>query len=177
MVQFSFQRHRLSVVSGHTKEGRNAEGTFSLKSLNFAFTFHNEPHRHALHTSSRKTAAHFSPQHRRKTKSQHAVEHTTRLLCIHQIQINRARMSNSVQDSCFRDFVKNDTARRSRVQFQNFRKVPRDGFSLAVFIGCQPNGLRLLSCCTKITHHFLFVSRNFVVRLEGFRIHTIVFLI
>ena len=177
MVQFSFQRHRLPIVRRHPKEGRNAEGTFSLKSFNFAFTFHNESHRHALHTSSRKTAAHFSPQHGRKSKSQHAVEHTPRLLCIHQIQINRARMSNSVQDSCFRDFVKNDTARRSRIQFQNFRKVPRDGFSLAVFIGCQPNGLRLLCSCTKFTHHFLFVGWNFVVRLEGVGVHSIVFLI
>ena len=124
MVQFCFQCHRLSVFAWHTKEGGHAEGTFSLESLNFALALHDEPHRDALHTSCGEVATHLSPQHGREAEAKHTVKHATCLLRIHEIQIDGARMCNSIEDGWLGNFVKDDASCRSRIQFQDFRKVP-----------------------------------------------------
>ena len=84
-------------------------------------------------------------------------------------------MLNGVEDGRFRDFVEHNTARGGRIEFKDFRKVPRDGFSLAVLIGSQPNGLALLSLRTQIADNFLLVVGNYIDGRKSFRVNAEIF--
>ena len=52
-------------------------------------------------------------------------------------------MLDGFQDGRLRDFMKHDSLRLLHIQSQHLSQVPRDGLSLAVFIGCEPDSVRL----------------------------------
>ena len=79
-----------------------------------------------------------------------------------------ARRLDSRQDRRLRNFVEDDAICGLGVQLQDFRKVPTDGFSLAVFIGSQPYGLGLLGCGPQVGYNFLLVVGYFILRLKRF---------
>ena len=87
VVEFGFQLCRLSVGTVHGETRRHAVVAFTCERGDLAFALHDEPHRHALHTTGRETGAHFVPEHGREAETHQAVEHATRLLRIDQIQV------------------------------------------------------------------------------------------
>ena len=175
VVEFGFQLCRLSVGTVYGETRRHTVVAFTCERGDLAFALHDESHRHALHTTGRKTGAHFVPKHRREAETHQAVEHATRLLRIDQIQVNGARMLDGIEDGRFRDFVKHDAARCGRVEFEHFREVPRDGFSLAVLIGSQPDGFALLGLGAQLAHHFFLVIGNYIDGRKSLRVHTEIF--
>lgn len=88
------------------------EKGISLKSLNFPFSLYNQFHSHRLHPSSRKSGFDFPPKHWRKLKSHQSIQHPSRLLSIHQMHINRSRVSDCVFYRRFSNLVKNNPRRR-----------------------------------------------------------------
>ena len=87
------------------------------------------------------------------------------------------RILDSLQNSRFGDFVEYDTVGFLLVQSQHLTQVPRDGFSLAVFIGCEPDLLCLLCVVLQFLDEFLFLLRYLVFRFErtGVDTHLLLF--
>ena len=65
-----------------------------------------------------------------------SVEYTTCLLGIHQVHVQMAWVLDCVKNSLFGNLVEDNTVCLLLIQSQYFAKVPADGFSLAVLIGC-----------------------------------------
>jgi hypothetical protein len=79
-----------------------------LECADLVLPFHDQTKRDGLNASGRKAAHDFAPQKRRKFVSDETVEDPARLLGIHQIFINGARMFERIQDRFFGDLVKNN---------------------------------------------------------------------
>ena len=77
-----------------------------------------------------------------------------------------SRGLNGFEDGRFGDFVKDDAAGFRLVQSQHLAKVPRDGFSFAVFIGREPNLLGLLGVFLQFVDELLFLVGNFISGLK-----------
>ena len=52
------------------------------------------------------------------------------------------------------------------IEPKHFAEVPRDGFSLTVFITCQPNLLCLVGIGTKVANNSLLVGWYLIVGLQ-----------
>ena len=61
-------------------------------------------------------------------------------------------MFDSLQNGWLGDFVEHDTVCLLAVKTQHLTQVPGDGFSLTVFIGCEPHLLGLLGLRTQVGH-------------------------
>ena len=62
--------------------------------------------------------------------------------------------------------MERDAARTCLVEAQGLGQMPRDGFSLAVLIGSQPDNLGFGCKFLEFGYNFLFVVRNYVLRGE-----------
>ena len=172
VIQLRIELRGLAVRTVYDETSEQTEIALAFESGNFAFALHNETHRYTLHTTGGQAGAHFVPQHGRKAETHQAIEHAARLLRIYQVEIDRTRMLNGVEDGRFRNFVEYNAARGGRIEFKDFRKVPRDGFSLAVLIGSQPNGFAFLGLCAQITNDFLLIVGNYIDGRKSFRVYT-----
>ena len=57
-----------------------------------------------------------------------------------------------------------DSLRIRRVKSEHFIKVPCDGFSFAVFIGCEPHHIGVLSCLLELADRIFLICRNLIFR-------------
>ena len=137
---------------------------FTLEFLYFAFALDDEPDGHTLHTTCRKGGLHLAPKHGREFESHQAVEHTACLLGIHEVHVQVAGMLNGFEDGRLRDFMEHDAVCLLLVKAQHLTQMPRDGFSLTVFIGSQPDLLSLLRLLLQFTDKFALVVRYLVSR-------------
>ena len=136
---------RLRTISiGNGKNTIDAIVGLTVEVLDFAFTLDNQTYCHTLYTTSRKRRLYLAPQHGRQFETHQTVQYTTGLLGVHQIHVQMTRRLDSIQNGGFGNFVEYDTVCFLFVQSQYLAQVPADGFSLAVFIGCQPDFLSLL---------------------------------
>ena len=62
--------------------------------------------------------------------------------------------------------MEDDAAGVLFLEAEGLEKVPGNGFSLAVFIGCEPYGMGSLGCTLEFGNKFLLFSRDNIVRLE-----------
>ena len=110
MVQFAFKNGCIAGVSTD-KISKNTVSRRSAESLYLALFLYDQTNRYRLHTTCRKTGCHFLPEDRRQLKSNDTIQHTTCLLCIHQIIVDITRVGDSVQYITLRDRRENDTVR------------------------------------------------------------------
>ena len=87
--------------------------------------------------------AHFFPQYGAKLESHYAVEHASRLLGVDAVYVDAPRVGYGVEYGVFCYFVEHYATRVVGVESEHFIEVPGYGFSLAVFIGSQPDRLGL----------------------------------
>ncbi len=119
-----------------------------------------------MHAPGRKSRFDFFPKHRRKFETHDAVEHTTRLLGIHQVDVDVARILYSMENSILCDFVEDDSLGGFRLKLQHLIQVPGYSLPLAVLIGSEPHHLCLLSFLLKLRHKGLLVIGNLIFRHE-----------
>ena len=62
--------------------------------------------------------------------------------------------------------MEHDTLRVLRLEPEDCIKVPADGLSLAVLIGCQPYGVGLLNLAFEAAHELLLLGRNLIFWLK-----------
>ena len=98
-----------------------------LKCANLALALHNQPQRHRLHAARRKPAPHFVPQQRRNLIAHQAIEHAPRLLRVHKILIDIARMLECFLHGLLRDLVEGDAANLFSLFGVGAQVAARDG--------------------------------------------------
>ena len=168
VVAIQFGRQRLAAVQ-RTQLRHHTEVGFALKAFYLVLAFHNQPHRHALHSTGTQRGLNLAPQYGANLVSHQPVQHTTRLLCIHQVHVYLARMLDGVQYGRLCDFVEHDALRRLGLQLQRLLQVPCNGLSLAVFIGRQPHHLGFVHGFFQFAHQCTFVVANLVLWLVASR--------
>ena len=102
----------------------------------FAFALHDQTHRRALHTAGREPTVDAAPQHGRDLVAVETVEDSPRLGGIDEAVVEAARVVDRVVDCGLGDLVEHHPLHR-HLRLQVFEEVPRDGFALTVFIGCE----------------------------------------
>ena len=161
-----------TVRIGNGKNTIDAIVGLAVEILDFAFAFDNQSYCHTLYAACRKRRLHLTPQYGRQFKAYQTVEYTTSLLGIHQIHVQMTRRLDSTQNSWLGNFVEHDTVCFLFVQSQHLTQVPADGFSLAVFIGCQPDFLSLLRIRFQIFDELHLFLWYLVFGFERFRVNT-----
>ncbi len=98
-----------------------------------------QPQRGALHAAGRQSAPHLLPQQRRQIETDEVVERASRLLRIHELLGQFARLVDRFLDRALRYFVEhhalNGFVAEHVVFFEHLVHVPRDGLALAVRVG------------------------------------------
>ena len=75
-------------------------------------------------------------------------------------------MFDSGKNSRFSNFVEHDTSCFLRIKTENFRKVPRNSFSLAVLIGCEPYLVGFLGTCLQFRNELLLLFGYLIVGFQ-----------
>ena len=138
-----------------TKVGGRAEGD------DLALALDDQPHGDRLHAAGREGRADLLPQHGRELEADQPVQDAARLLGIDEVHVDRAGLLDGLEDGAFGDFVEDDALRLVDRETQHFGQVPCDGLSFAVFIGGEPDGLRLRQF-REFVDDLLLVARDFV---------------
>ena len=131
-----------------------------------AFALDDQPYGHRLHTSGRERRPHLFPQYGREFEAHQPVEDSAGLLGVDQVHVDRTRFLDGLEDGAFGDFVEDDTFGLVDGEPQHFGEVPCDGFSFAVFIGGQPDGL-LFGQFVEFVDNLLLVGGDFVDGFEA----------
>ena len=162
---------------GKEEQGVYAVVGLALESLNLALAVDDESYGHALHTSGGEGGLHLAPQYGRHLEAHEAVEHATGLLRVHQVHIEVAWVLDGLHDGGLGNFVEHDARGLLLVESEHFAKVPTDGFSFAVLIGCQPNSLGCFRVLLQIGHHLGLLLGNLVGGLKGLFVYAEFFLL
>ena len=116
---------------------------FRSERLNLPFALDDEPERDGLHAPRRKTVADLIVQKGRELVTHEAVEHAARLLRVHEVIVDRARVFEGSLHRLGRDLVELDAVFALRIQPEHRLQMPRNGFALAVGVGCEIYFIRL----------------------------------
>ena len=152
---------------------------FLLERLDFAFTLNDETQCNRLHPAGGQTTPNLVPEQRRNLIAHQPIENAPGLLRIHEILVDVTRMLESFTDGTLRDLVKSDAANALRfiallfflfllpVGFaQFFRQVGSDGFSFAIRIGREIDGIHPERQLLQPGDNFLFTRNHHVFGLE-----------
>ena len=162
---------------GQTEDGVHTVEGFALECLYLALALHDEADGHALHTSGREGWLHLTPQHGRELEAYEAVEHAACLLSVDKVHVDMPGRGNGGQDGGFRYLVEDDAVGLLFVEAENLTQMPRDGFSLAVFITGEPDLLRLLHLALQLADHLALVVGHFIVGFHRVDVDTQLFLL
>ena len=176
MIEFRFHLYRLAFGIGQREEGIDAIERFALESLHLALALHDESECDALYATCGERWFHLAPEHRRKSEAHQTVEHAASLLRVDKVHVQMAWRLDGVDDGRFGNLVKHDTVGLLLVQSQHLAQVPRDGFSLAVFIGCEPHHLRVAGAASKFCYQRFLLLRYLIARLKCVQVDTQFFL-
>ena len=125
----------------------------ALEIADLVFPIHNNTRGHGLYTPRRKAGLDLLPQQRAELVAHDAVENAARLLRVHKILVDLARVLNALRDDLLRNLVERHTLGLFIVQIQQFLQMPRDGLALAVRVGCEIDGVRGLRFLLQIVNH------------------------
>ena len=88
-----------------------------------------------------KSAAHLLPQQRRQIEADEVVERAARLLRVHQVERQVARLGHGALHFALGDFVEHDAldflALEIAALFEQLAQVPGNGFAFAIRVGRQ----------------------------------------
>ena len=136
-----------------------------FKRFNFALAVNNKARCNRLHSSGAETLAHLFPEQRTYLIAHYSVKHTTRLLRVHKLYVNRARIFQRRRYRSLCYLVKGYAAFFVFVNSQNFRKVPADCFPLAVGVGCEKNLVRCFCRFFELCQKLALAADCYIFRL------------
>ena len=88
---------------------------------------------------------------------------------MYEIDIDLARMSDSMLDSCLRDLMKYYTIYFRRVDTESFTEMPSYRFSFTIFIGRYPYLLCFFCVALELGDTLLLLRGDLVLRNESCR--------
>ena len=117
--------------------GVNFPVLFRNERFNFALALDHQTYRNRLDAACGQTAGNFFPQQRRNHIAHHAVHKATRLLSVNTVNIQFARLFESLTDSILGNLVEHHAAIALFITTDNFPQVPCNGLPFAVKVGCE----------------------------------------
>ena len=135
--------------------------------FDLTFSLDDQPERHRLNASRRQASAHLLPEDRADAVADQTIEHASRLLGVHQIHVDVARMRERFFDGGFGDLVKDDALRARRFDLCRLEQMPRNRFAFAVGIGCEINLFGFLRQLLEFFDDFFFLVRHAILRREA----------
>ncbi len=148
------------------EDGHDAVRGFRLELLDLPFPLHDQSHRDRLYPSRGERRFNLSPEHGRQLEAHDTIQHPSRLLRVHQVLIDGARILYRFLNGIFGDLMKNNALGILFFQIQRIEKMPRNGFPLPVLVRSQPYRIGLFSSRLQFGHHLLLIGRNLVDRCE-----------
>ena len=137
-----------------------------LANLVSVLALYDEAQGHGLHTPGGDAALHSLPQQGRDLVAHEAVEHAARLLGIEKMGIDIVRVFQSGLDRTSGNFVELDTLDIISFLLDDFGDVPGDGFTFAVRVGREEDGLGFGRRFLQILHDFFFALDDLIARGE-----------
>ena len=102
------------------------------ESVDLALALDHETHGDRLDAAGRQPRVDLPPQQRRQGVADETIEDAPRLLGVHEVVVDVARMSERVADRVRRDLGEGHAARLVRRHFRGLGDVPRDRLALAI---------------------------------------------
>ncbi len=130
-----------------------------------ALPLHQQPHRYGLHPSGREAVGHLFPQQGREGVAHQAIQHTARLLGLHQVLVKVARVRQRPVDGLPGDLVEHQALHRN-LGLEQLQQVPAYGFPLPIFIGGQKKLVGGFEGVLQFPHHLLLLPGHHVKALE-----------
>ena len=112
--------------------------------MDLLLSLHDDPDSNRLDTTCREAWTDLTPEDRRELEAHQPIKHTPCLLRIDHLQIYGARTLQSILDGRLGDLMEYDPILLLLTQTKHLRQVPRNRLTLAVFIGSEPDVIRLL---------------------------------
>ena len=133
----------------------------------FPLPVHYKAQRYGLYASCRKFWLYLSPEHRGELEPYQPVQYPAGLLGIHKIHIDLPRGVDGVKYRRFCNLMEHDSSRVFFLEPESVIEMPADGFSLPVFIGCEPYCSGVFRCFLQLGDNFLLVIRDYIFGLEA----------
>ena len=121
---------------------------------------------HALDPTGRQTPADLFPHHRRDLITHHTIQHAAGLLGVHQILIDSAGSGNALGHHLAGNLVKGNAAGLIIRQLQQVLEMPGNGFSLAVRVGGEIDGVAGSGSLFQLADQFFLAANGFIVRFK-----------
>ena len=122
--------------------------------------------RYALHTACGQTALDLAPEEGRELITYDAVKNTARLLGVHQIQIDIARMLDAVAHRLRGDLVEGHALIAALLEVQQILQMPGNGFTLAVRVRCEIDKVALGCRMAQLGDDLFLAFDRLIVRRE-----------
>ena len=151
------------------KHGSDVPILFGFEFAYFVFAVDNHFERGGLNSSRRQSRFlarfDFARKYGRNLVAHKSVEHAARLLRIHEIHIDFARIFHSRTHGFRRYFVELDT-HLVALNSEGVFEVPADCFAFAVRVGCEIDFFVFFDRLRKFFNRFFLVGRHDVLRFE-----------
>ena len=132
----------------------------------FPLALDDEARCHRLHSAGGKSLRDLSPQHRRDFVTIDAVQNTARFLRINQRVVDGPDVLEAAFHGFLGDFGESHAV-NWHLRLEHLEQVPRDGFALAIGIGCEIQGVTVFEEPFELGDLFLFIRVHDVVGLEA----------
>ena len=129
--------NKAALLPGAVQMGVQIPVFLRSESADLIFAIYDHANGHGLHAARGETAAYLAPEKRAELIANDAVENAARLLRVHQILIDVARIGNALLHDLFCDLIESDPARLFAGDIQKFLEMPADRLALAVRVGCE----------------------------------------
>src|SRR2546426_7413204 len=149
-----------------------------LEGLNFALALYDQPQSDGLHPAGGQATPDLVPKQRRDLVTYEAVKDAARLLRIHQMPVNAARVFEGLAHSALRNLVEGDAADAFAFLFfllfllslgavtQLLGQVRSDGFAFAIRVRRQIDRIRGIGQLLELCDDFFFAGNDDVFRIE-----------
>ena len=119
-----------------------------------------------MHTSCRKPAANLLGHKRAESIAHDSVEQTAALLGVDQLHVDGSGALNTVLHGVLGNLVECNAILLIRVKPQNIGKMPRNGFSFAVRVGCEIDEIALFGSRLDFLDKLFLALDDLVLGLE-----------
>jgi len=143
---------------------RNDEICLRDETFDFFFSESEDVECRGLYSSGRESVANFLPDESGKIISDQTVENTPGFLGFAEINVEITRMSDSLFDGLFGDFVEENTL--GLLDTASFSHMPSDGLTFTVRVACKENGIAFFDEGFDISDDGFFTGRNDIARNE-----------
>ena len=126
---------------------------------------HQQAHRHRLHPAGGEPPGHLLPEERREGVAHEAIEDAARLLGVHQLHVELARVLQGAADRLLGDLVE-DHAPHGHLGVEQLAQVPADALPLPILVRGQQEAIGALEGVLELLDHLFLVLRHHVERSE-----------